>query len=189
MFLSILFSAVLASSSQATSIEIGKIVNSAPLLVKSAATATEDGMFENHDGVQVTLDAEAWLEGKDPFVEFTNDPAAACALQSSLLEIQALCEHYCPDVARLAKMFFAETAPKVGHDIALFTSHSYANIFEYEIMHKKNRIVPKAFEKPITLLGRSARPLTADEKFDDEARARVAAINKMPGVLETIFSA
>ncbi len=139
-------------------------------------------------GVQVAVDAEAWLEGKDPFVEYTTDPAQACALQSSLLEIQALCEHYCPDVARLATLFFAETAPKVGHNIDHFTTHTYGNIFEYEAEHRKNRIASRAFEKPQTLLGRSARALTSDEKFDEEARAKVLALNKMPGLLETVFS-
>jgi hypothetical protein len=177
---------------------IGKAVEAAPLLVQAAGLSAAGlaaadpsvaaSAAEGANGPQLASDAEAWLEGRDPFVESTDDPSQACALQSSLLELSALCEHYCPDVARLAKLFFAETASKVGHNIDHFTAHTYANIFEYEAENKKNRMVARAYEKPHALLGRSVRPLTADEKYDEEARARVAAINKMPGVLETLFS-
>jgi hypothetical protein len=120
--------------------------------------------------ISLAEDAEAWVEGKDPFVASAEDPTQACALETSLLEINALCEHYCPDVARIAKLFFADNAPKLGHDIDHFVNLNYQELVEFAMDYRKHRAVPTNYERPQTLLGHSAKIVSSDELYGEAAQ-------------------
>ena len=137
--------------------------------------------------VALLEDKDAWVDGKDPFLQAANDPSQACALETSLLEISALCEHYCPDVSRVAKLFFADNAPKLGHNIDHFVALTHEALINTALDYKKNRIVATNYERPQTLLGKSVKLMNPDDKYDDDAIQRARMLDDKLSVVESTF--
>lgn len=123
--------------------------------VKKAKTSPSSLLKVDTTPIDLLVDNEAWVHGKDPFRAYSQNPAEACALESSLLELASLTNHYCPDVSRLAKLFFAENAPKHGHELAEFTDVAYSTLFSAAAEFRKNRMTAMEFEKPKSLFGKS----------------------------------
>jgi U3 small nucleolar RNA-associated protein 19 len=67
---------------------------------------------------------------QDPFVFSEDDPAKAKALESSLWELKALENHYCPEVSRFTKMFKEKFNHKVEFDMEEFFDVSYDSVRE-----------------------------------------------------------
>jgi U3 small nucleolar RNA-associated protein 19 len=105
-------------------------------------------------GTALVLEAQpsaAVSRGFDPFVETEDDPNLCRASESSLWELKTLESHYCPHVARMARVFFSSNAPKTNYAIQEFTQGTYASLFETEIGWRKNQKMPLEFEPSSTL--------------------------------------
>jgi len=110
------------------------------------------GLLVSTDTTPVLSNPGAWDQGLDPFVEHSDAPANSCALDSSFLEIAALMNHYSPDVSRLAKLIFSDTAQKQMLYLPDYSSKTYSQLFQEAISYRKNRITPMAYEKPTGML-------------------------------------
>jgi U3 small nucleolar RNA-associated protein 19 len=86
----------------------------------------------------------------DPFIDTEEDPMKTNAMNSSLWEIQALMNHYIPNVASLARVF-QNKFTKLRYDVEEFTAVSYQSLFEAEIKKKVKKGVPLAYQLPRTL--------------------------------------
>lgn len=89
----------------------------------------------------------------DPFKADETDPAKACALESSLWEVQSLLSHYSPDVARLPKIFEIPALGKPEMDVRRAAEGSYTRLFKTEVSKLEEVTdVPTTFTPPLVLL-------------------------------------
>ncbi|KAG8597376.1 hypothetical protein GDO81_002272 [Engystomops pustulosus] len=95
--------------------------------------------------------AEADL-ASDPFIMEEKDPAKSCALESSLWELEALQNHYYPNVLRAANVISRALSTQES-DISELLELSAYELFEKE-MKKKFNTVPLEFEPVEGLLGK-----------------------------------
>ncbi|XP_075710531.1 nucleolar complex protein 4 homolog [Rhinoderma darwinii] len=95
----------------------------------------------------------------DPFVMEEQDPAKSRALESSLWELEALQNHYYPNVVRAANVISRALSTQESDISELLELSSY-ELFEKE-MKKKFHTVPLEFEPVQGLLGKKC-DITAD---------------------------
>lgn len=95
----------------------------------------------------------------DPFIMEEQDPAKSRALESSLWELEALQNHFHPNVVRAANVISRALSPEES-DISKLLELSSYELFERE-MKKKLHSVPLEFEPVQGLLGKK-HDITAD---------------------------
>ncbi|XP_063820747.1 nucleolar complex protein 4 homolog isoform X2 [Pseudophryne corroboree] len=95
----------------------------------------------------------------DPYIMEEQDPAKSRALDSSLWELEALQNHYYPDVVRAANVI-SRTLSAQESDVSEFLEMSSYELFGKQ-MKKKFKSVPLEFEPITGLLGKK-HDVTAD---------------------------
>ncbi|CAI9567867.1 unnamed protein product [Staurois parvus] len=95
----------------------------------------------------------------DPYIMEEQDPAKSQALESSLWEIEALQNHYYPDVVRAANVISRSLSTQESEISELLELSSY-ELFEKQ-MKKRHGSVPLEFESVRGLLGRK-QDITAE---------------------------
>ncbi|PIO41217.1 hypothetical protein AB205_0020150 [Aquarana catesbeiana] len=88
----------------------------------------------------------------DPYIMEEEDPAKSQALESSLWELEALQNHYYPDVVRAANVITRSLSTQESDISELLELSSY-ELFEKQ-MKKRFGSVPLEFEPVRGLLGR-----------------------------------
>ncbi|XP_075073259.1 nucleolar complex protein 4 homolog [Mixophyes fleayi] len=88
----------------------------------------------------------------DPYIMEEQDPAKSRALESSLWELEALQNHYFPDVVRAANVISRALSTQES-DVSEFLEMSSYELFEKQ-MKKKFKSVPLEFEPVRGLLGK-----------------------------------
>lgn len=81
----------------------------------------------------------------DPFDFSEKDPLQTQAIESSLWELQALTNHYHPNVSALAKIF-EQPMTKPGYQLDHFLAHSYDTLFA-TAANRKSEAAPLEFEE------------------------------------------
>ena len=91
----------------------------------------------------------------DPYIEDERDPAKCRALESSLWEVQALQQHYHPDVARLPSMLEIPGLRKPEMETRRMAQLSYDDLLRKELgMSARTEGTPAlTFESPTDLFG------------------------------------
>jgi hypothetical protein len=135
-----------------------------------------------------------WLNGIDPFIcNLLDDktiilPNETNAQQSSLIEMKDFTNHFYFNVQTNSKLLFQDNAPKYASDIShLYPCLNYNHLIQTSLEYRSKHLVPTAFQKPISLLGKSERIVSADEKYDDDARQLGAKLDEERNSIESIF--
>jgi len=130
------------------------------------AIALVHNMIQKHSAllplVHRTELGVAEKDGSDPFNPTEDDPANCNALHSSLWELQAMKQHFCPSVRTMVSSFespFAELKVK-KFNVEDFVDETYEGLFETELTAKA-KSCPLAFEKPASLFPASKQEIWA----------------------------
>ncbi|KAJ2900858.1 Maturation and nuclear export of 40S ribosomal subunits interacting protein [Coemansia aciculifera] len=90
-------------------------------------------------------------EREDPYLAEEADPALCNAMASSLWELQALQQHYYPNIATLANIF-GEPFHKPAFSLEDFLDHTYATFFDGDTARTPKKAAALAVQPPVSLL-------------------------------------
>ncbi|KAK9477328.1 CBF/Mak21 family-domain-containing protein [Lipomyces japonicus] len=117
----------------------------------------------NHMIHRVEFDAGQFANGNDPFDPAEPDPNMTRALESSSWELQALQQHFHPNVATLAKIM-SEPFNKPSYNLEDFLDHSFATMLDAEFSKSVRK--PPAIEHDVP-----AVMFANDDDDDDDDQA------------------
>ncbi|KAF9934147.1 hypothetical protein BGZ65_003868, partial [Modicella reniformis] len=104
-------------------------------------------LLKRHPTCMQMIHTKAVSEKNDLYNHTEEDPMKCNALQSSLWEIKTLQTHFAPNVSTLARIF-NEQFVKPSYNLEDFLDHTYATMFQNEIIKKRKSEAPMAVEAP-----------------------------------------